>query len=398
MPESPAVPIRADAPRVLIVGAGLGGLSAAVALMRRGFRVRVYEQTPELKELGAGLTLATTAMRVFDDLGLWPAMRDISTHGSTVAFVHYQTGELLHGAPDFQWSRKPESPEQAAHAYRAAAHSVLVEAVRALDPKALVLNRRLTGVAQTAFGVRASFAQGPDAEGDILVGADGIQSAVHRLVFGENPATFTGVMAIRCLIPRDARIEPFLSGGRAVNFVGPGRGFHRYGIEDGRMLNCVALATTDGWREEGWTHPCPILEFLDLYGDFHPDVTGLIEHAPPDRTFKWALRAREPIPTWSQGRVVLLGDAAHPMLPYLGQGATAAIEDALVLARSLQAHADPAQAFAAYEADRLPRTTEQMCMSQRQGEALNQGPERYAQSRPDQAALSRYDAGRAPVS
>ena len=389
---------RAGSPRVLIIGAGLGGLTTAIALLQRGFHVRVYEQAPELKEMGAGLTLATTAMRVFHELGLWPQMAAIATRGVSVAFVHYATGELLHGEFDPEWSRHPDNPEQSAHAHRAAAHTVLVNAVRALDPDALVLDHRLTRVEQGAGEVRAVFDNGVVAVGDILIGADGVQSAVYRSVFErDNPATFTGVMAIRCLMPRNEAIAPYLTAGRAVNFVGHGRGFHRYGIDDGRVLNCVALAKTDAWTEEGWAHPCSRDEFMALYQDFHPDVRGLIAHAPADSTFKWALRSRAPLPNWSRGRVTLLGDAAHPMLPYLGQGATAAIEDALVLARALEAHSDHAVAFAAYEADRLPRATEQMRLSEKQGEALNSGPDRYKIDRPDQALLSRYDARRAEV-
>jgi salicylate hydroxylase len=384
--------------RILIAGGGLGGLTAAIALLQRGFKVAVYEQAPELKELGAGLTLAATAMRVFESVGLWPRIREIATHGQGLAFVHYRTGELLQGQFDLEWSRKPESPEQAAHAHRADVHALLVETVQALDPHALRLNKQLVSVEQDGAGVRARFADGETAQGDLLIGADGVRSAVYRSAFRtDNPATFTGVMAIRCLMPRDATVEPYLSRGRAVNYVGPGRNFHRYGVRDGTVLNCVALATTDAWREEGWTNPCSREAFMALYEDFHPDVRGLIAHAPEPGTFKWALYAREPLPTWTSGRVTLLGDAAHPMLPYLGQGATAAIEDALVLARALEAQDRLEDGLARYEADRLPRTGEQMRMSIEQGVALNQGPERYAATSPDQAQLSRYDPRRVGV-
>ena len=383
---------------VLIAGGGLGGLTAAIALLQRGFKVSVYEQAPELRELGAGLTLAATAMRVFESLGLWPRIREIATHGASVAFVHYQTGELLHGDFDLAWSRKPESPEQGAHAHRADVHALLVETVRALDPNALRLDKRLVGLEQDGGGVRARFADGEVAQGDLLIGADGVRSSVYRAAFRtDNPATFTGVMAIRCLMPRDAAVLPYLSAGRAVNYVGPGRNFHRYGVRDGAVLNCVALAVTDAWREEGWTNPCSREAFLALYQDFHPNVRGLIAHAPEPGTFKWALYAREPLSSWTSGRVTLLGDAAHPMLPYLGQGATAAIEDALVLARALEAQDGLDDALARYEADRLARTGEQMRMSAQQGVSLNQGPERYKATRPDQAQLSRYDPRRVEV-
>jgi salicylate hydroxylase len=384
--------------KVLIIGGGIGGLTAAIALIRRGFRVRVYEQAATLREVGAGLTLHRTAMRVFDDIGVWSQIREVATHGLNVAFVHYQTAELLHGAHDWTWSRKPESPEDGAHAHRAAVHTILVETVRSLDPDALTLSRRLTGVEQDASGVRALFEDGTTAEGDVLIGADGVRSSVYRSVFRiDNPATFTGVMAIRCMMPRTPELEPFLSGGRAVNYIGPRRSFIRYGIEDGRVLNCVALAQTDAWREEGWANACSPEEFLALYDDFHPDAQAVIARAPRDATFKWALYARPPLETWRKGRVTLLGDAAHPMLPYLGQGATAAIEDALVLARALQHNDDLDAALAAYEAERLPRASEQMRLSNQQGEAMNGGPERYNSRRPDQQALSGYDARRAPV-
>jgi salicylate hydroxylase len=294
--------------------------------------------------------------------------------------------------------QKPESPEIAGHAHRASVHAILADEVLALDPDAIVLGHHVRDVVSDDRSVRATFANGDMAEGDILVGADGVRSATFRAVFGhDNPAKFTGVIAIRCLIPRDSRIEPFLTGGRAMKFVGPMRGFNRYGVKGGTLVNCVALARTDSWREEGWSNPCSRAEFLELYGDFHRDVTGLIENAPEGEIFKWALHAREPLLTWSRGRVTLLGDAAHPLLPYLGQGATAAIEDGLVLARALEAHDDYQDAFRHYERGRLERTTTQMRTSQQQGAALDRGPDEYNQHRPSQGALSAYDPRLAPV-
>ncbi len=376
---------------VLIIGGGIGGLTAAIALQQRGFKVRVHEQAPFLGELGAGLTLPPTSMRVFDELGIWDQIRDVSVN-SPMAFVHYQTLELLHGAHDDNWTRKPSSPEQGGHAHRASVHLILADTVRKLDPDAIILNHCLHSIEQDGDAVRATFTNGDTAEGDLLIGADGVRSVAFRSVFGnDNPARFTGVIAVRCLIPRDDRIEPYLSGGRAMKFVGPRRGFNRYGIKGGTLLNCVALARTDAWREEGWSHPCSREEFLALYSDFHRDVTGLIENAPDGQIFKWALYSREPLETWTKGRVTMLGDAAHPMLPYLGQGATAAIEDGLVLGRALAAYDDYEDAFKSYETVRRARTAEQMRTSQQQGEALNRGPDEYNRFRPEQSVLSTYD-------
>lgn len=385
--------------RIVIIGAGVGGLTLAIALLQRGFSVRVHEQAAVLGELGAGLTLPATAMRVFDALGMWPKVRRICSRIGDMAFLHYRTLELLHGAYDSDWTRLPETPEDAGHTYRAALHALLVDEVRTLDPAALVLGHRLVDVVQTDRKVTATFANGDTAEGELLVAADGVRSAGYRAIFGgDNPAVFTGCIAIRCLIPRNDRVERFLSAGRAAKYVGPRRGFNRYGIRGGATINCVALARTDDWREEGWTHPCSRAEFLELYGDFHEDVTGLIRMAPEQDLFKWALYARPPLSSWTVGRATLLGDAAHPMLPYLGQGATAAIEDALVLARALDAHPDHVAAFSSYEAERRHRTEEQMRASEAQGEALNQDdPYRYATLRPSQDALRHYDPATVPV-
>jgi salicylate hydroxylase len=383
---------------VLIMGAGLGGLTAALALMQRGFKVRVYEQAEILIETGAGLTLPSTSMRVFDALGVWKRVRDVSADAARMAFLHYQTLELLHGTYNYAWTQKPNSPDQAGHAHRAAIHGILAEEVWRRDPGALILGRRVQHVAQDENAVRATFENGETAEGDILIGADGLRSATFRSVFGaDNPARFTGVIAIRCMIPRDKRIEPYLADGRAVKYVGVKRGFVRYGLNNGTLVNCVGLARTDSWREEGWMHPCSREDFLELYADFHRDVRGLIGHAPQGRIFKWALYAREPLSSWTKDRVTMLGDAAHPMLPYLGQGATAAIEDALVLARALETHDDYSDAFKSYESERLTRTTAQMRASERQGEALNRGPGEYNQIRPSQTLLSGYDPRTVPV-
>jgi salicylate hydroxylase len=199
------------------------------------------------------------------------------------------------------------------------------------------------------------------------------------------------------MIPRE-NVEPYLSGGRSMKFVGPHRGFSRYGIRRGTLINCVALAKADAWRQEGWSHPCSRDELLELYQGFHRDVIGLIENAPENNIFKWALYDREPLTNWTVGRATLLGDAAHPMLPYLAQGATAAIEDALVLARALEAHDDHASAFAVYQANRIPRTTTQMRSSRDQAAALDQAdPYRYAARRSDPAAMNVYDPVTVPV-
>jgi salicylate hydroxylase len=383
---------------IAIVGAGIGGLTLAIALVQRGFRVSVHDQSPALVELGAGLTVPPTSMRVFNALGIWEKVRDITVRSTGMTYVHYQSGQILHGVPDQEWTRKPDSVDQGGQTHRAELHALLVEELNRREPHAVLLGRRLTSLEQDAYGVFVRFENGASVEADLLVSCDGIHSSGLPLILGTaNPATFTGVIAIRCLVPRD-RVEKYVARARSMKYVGPGRGFSRYGVQQGRLINCIALAKTDRWREEGWSHRCTRRELLDLYADFHPEVLGLIEHAPADDIFKWALYDRDPLATWTNGRATLLGDAAHPMLPYLAQGATAAIEDALTLARALETYSDYAEAFRRYERIRLPRTTEQMLASRAQGVALNQSdPYAYTDRREDPNRLFAYDPVSVPL-
>jgi salicylate hydroxylase len=377
---------------VIIVGAGIGGLTLAIALLQRGFAVSVHEQSPVLGELGAGLTVPPTSMRVFNALGIWDKVREITVRSTGMTFVHYQTAEILHGTPDHEWTRKPTSVDHGGQTHRAMLHTLLVDEVTALAPDAIVLGHRLKSLDQDDSGVRVGFDNGDVVDGDLLVSCDGLRSVGYRLILGaDNPAKFTGIVAIRCMVPRD-RAEPFITGGRSMKYVGPAIGFSRYGVRQGSLINCIALAQTGSWREEGWTFPCSKDEFRDLYRDFHPDVRGLIDNAPDGAIFKWALFDRDPVTVWSSGRATLLGDAVHPMLPFLGQGATAAIEDALVLARALESYDDHETAFRQYEQVRRPRTTTQMRQSRVQADALSQpNPYDYTALRAVPEQLFAYD-------
>jgi salicylate hydroxylase len=366
-----------DPGSIAIIGAGLGGLAAALALMWDGWRVRVYEQAPALGEVGAGITVSPGAGRVLEALGVGPQVLAASLPIPDIAFVHYRTGALLagrfnSGAPLDQGFDGPR------HIHRADLHAILLAAVRAFDPEAVLCGKTLVDLTQSASGVEARFADGSRAEADLLIGADGARSGVRACILDDSPPQFAGQIAFRCLVPRE-QAQPFMAGGNAVVSIGGSRVFNRYLIRRGALVNVIGIAKSERWSEEGWNIRATVDEFRHAFEGFHGDVTGLIEQAPPDHLVEWGLFVRPPIAQWSVGRVILLGDAAHPILPFLGLGAALAIEDGVVLARALKATSDHAAAFAAFQAVRAPRVETVRLRTIEQGEII-QADEPHAQS------------------
>jgi salicylate hydroxylase len=383
---------------VCVIGAGLGGLTAALALLRDGRSVRVFEQAPVLGEVGAGITLSPGAGRGLASLGVGPELLAASTPIPDIAFVHYATGKLLTGRLQ---SRPPADLGFASprHIHRADLHAILLAGVRAIDPNAVVAARRLVRVVSDADGVKAGFSVGSEFAAGLLIGADGTRSTVRRLLFDDSPPRFASQIAFRCLIPRDVA-APHLSAGGAAVYVGPSRIFNRYLIRRGALLNVIGIAKCDLWRDEGWNTTAASGEFLDIFADFHVDVRGLIALAPPASLIKWGLFIRPPLDVWSRGRVALIGDAAHPILPFLGLGAALAIEDGVVVARALAQAPSPHEAFAAFQRARWDRVEAVRQASIRQGDILQTGePDRpaLAASPSQNAALFDYDPCTVPL-
>jgi salicylate hydroxylase len=365
--------------RIIIIGAGLGGLTAAIALRQAGYVVEVHEAAPRLGEVGAGLTLSRGAQHVFRKLGIQDQVAGIATPSTNFPFLHYRTGRVLtgklnngEGLPD------DGTADVSRQCHRADLHAILVRSFEG----PLHLDHALVGLDHSGRTVRARFANGDHVEGDALIGADGVRSATRTLLWGNEAPRFTGQIAYRFLVKR-ARAAPFLEHGRGAVYLGPSRTFNRYTLRSGELLNCVGLAATDGWAEEGWSTPATREEVLSTFDGWHPSVTGLIGEA--QHLIKWGIFDRQPLPRWSSGRVTLLGDAAHAMLPFLGLGAAMAIEDAMVLARAFAAEGHAERAFARYEAARLPRTSLVHAKSVQQGHLV--------QARDPDA----YDGGEAPA-
>jgi salicylate hydroxylase len=352
--------------RVAIVGAGIGGLTLGLLLKTAGYPVQIFEQAHVLGEVGAGLTLSKGAQATLGEAGVLEDVKRAALISAAIPFLHYKTAARLAGDYDrSDGAAQPDAPV-GRQIHRADLHSILAAKFATIGGE-LFLGHRLIGIEEG--GARLRFEGRDDAVADLLVGADGLRSAVRSLLLEPSAPIFTNQVAWRFLIPTSEAL-PYMSAGRAAVYFGPGKVINRYTLRKGEVLNCVALARTEGWFEEGWSVQGDPAEMLQLYDGWHEDVVGLMRLATPQTLRRWGLYHRDPLPFWRTGRATLLGDAAHPMLPFLGLGAAMAIEDAMVLTRALAQETDLEAALELYEAARKPRTAEVYRQSIRQGELL----------------------------
>ena len=384
---------------VLIAGAGIGGLTTALALQRAGIAVSIYEQAPVLSEVGAGLTLASNASRILMHLGLGAVLGDLAVIPARGAVKHHRTGRTLVDIP-----RGTTQVERFGAPYcqihRNDLHQALVAAVRSMAPDCLHLGHTLEDFGQDVHGVTAVFGNGQSARGDLLVGCDGIRSTVRARLFGTEDPRFTGYVAWRGVVPME-RLSAALVVPDSAVWIGPGHFLTRYKIRRGELLNYVAIARTNGWVEEGWTVSSTVEALLAEFRDFEPTARSILMATPPDQCFKWGIFDRDPLPVWSTGRVTLLGDAAHPTTPFLGQGAAIALEDGMVLARAIVAAASVPEALARYEKARVERANGVLVASRENGQNLTTtDPDRYDEKthrNEESLDLAGYDAVTVPV-
>jgi salicylate hydroxylase len=337
--------------KVAVIGGGIGGLSAALQLLQAGIDVHVYEQAGQIGEIGAGIQISPNASRLLLRLGLKSAMDSVGIRPRAVHQRRWDDGRTLQFAP--------LGPEIEAsfgapyyHFHRGDLARLLADA---LPPERLHVGHRLIGLDQKRERVTARFENGAAADADVLVGADGIHSRVRGLVFGPEKPRFTGCVAWRGLVPAE-RIAHLDIDVVSHNWMGPGGHVVHYWVSSGRMMNVVCVVERGDWTRESWTDKGAVEDVLARYEGWHPTVRGLIGAFP--ETFIWALHDRAELPRWSDGRVTLLGDACHPMLPMMAQGAAQAIEDGAALAALLKTEpGDIAGALLRYEALRKPRAT-----------------------------------------
>lgn len=342
--------------KVLIAGGGIGGLTAAACLLEAGIDVEVYEQAPQLGEIGAGIQISANAGRVLHALGLGPALADVAARPEFYRFRLYDTGEVLQEIPlGAQYVARHGVPYYTLH--RADLLRLIAERVQALKADAVQLDATAAGFSEDEHGAELRLADGSRVSGGAVVGADGIKSVIRPQIVGSTPILYTGDAAWRVTVPAEA-LAPELRPDTVDIWVGPARHAVVYPLRQGTLINFVGAVEDPDWREDSWMTQRPWEEMRSDFSDWNREIIAILDAADRSRCYKWALNNRAPVSNWSTPRATLIGDAAHPTLPYMAQGAAMAIEDAAVLARALDAAPDLPAAFALYQNNRIPRTTQ----------------------------------------
>ncbi|MDI6029138.1 FAD-dependent monooxygenase [Corticibacterium sp. UT-5YL-CI-8] len=346
--------------KVGIIGGGIGGVALSASLGAQDIEAHIFERAPAFGEVGAGIQMTPNAVKILTALGTFDALQKVSFLPQNIIGRDWKTARVmwrtplaqdcprLYGAPFF-------------HVHRADLHRILLEQV---DLSRTQLGVQCTGVRQDGATAIATFSNGMEFEADVIVGADGIHSTVRNALFGEEPPRFTGNMCWRAVVPFDAPPYDFVSPDSSF-WLGPKGHVVTYYVSAGKAVNIVAVLESKDWVAESWNVASSRDELLAGFSGWHENLQKLFSRASD--VYKWGLFDRDPMPSWTVGRVTLLGDAAHPMLPFLSQGAAMAIEDSFVLAGSLAEASSPVEALRRYESLRRPRTTRVQLESRERG-------------------------------
>jgi salicylate hydroxylase len=338
--------------KALIAGGGIGGLTTALCLINAGIEVELLEQAAAFAEVGAGLQISPNGMHVLKALDLDTTLASCAFEPERIEMRLGQSGRQIFTVPlkDVAVARYG-APYL--HLHRADLLEVLVRALIARAPQSMRMSAKVTDYRLDGTGVVARLANGSEVAGDILIGADGIHSAVRAQMLGPDAPRFTGNVAWRLVVPADGLRD--LVPPSACIWAGPGRHAVTYYLRRGELVNFVGVVEQTSWQQESWTAEGDKTELAADFAGWHDTLQQIIARA--GACHRRALFDRAPLDRWSDGPVTLLGDACHPMLPFLAQGAVMAIEDAWVLSRCLAAQPqDPALALQRYASLRQPRT------------------------------------------
>ncbi|MDB5569469.1 MAG: hypothetical protein JWN93_652 [Hyphomicrobiales bacterium] len=362
--------------KVIVIGGGIGGLTAAGALIQHGFDVEVYERAPAMGEVGAGLQLGPNALKVARALGLLDELRKTAAEPLNIVSVRYDTAELNYREPLRSISQERYgAPYFTAH--RADLHALLA---RLVPENRIHLQAECTGFEATPGGVVVRFADGSQREADVVIGADGIHSVVRRQIFGADKPRFTNQICWRAMVPIDLWPKRIGPGGSVaierdeyVAWLGPTGHVICYPIRGGEMMNIFAGRVWEEWVDESWSVPSSAQEMLSAYAGWNEALLNVF--AQVGQSFKWGIYDRDPLPKWTHGAVTLLGDAAHPMMPTLAQGAAISMEDGYAVARHLASRpGDPLAALEAYDQERRPRASRVQLQARQQFENNRKSP------------------------
>lgn len=385
-------------PTISIIGAGIGGLTLALGLAKRGFPVQVFEQAPAIGEVGAGLSISPNASKGLRYLGLGEFLENAANEPLMQWTLHGETDEELLVIDRHNCRQEYGAAYYQLH--RADLHGELLARCHAIDSDMLQVNMRLTGIRQNDDSVTASFDDGSEIVSDVLIGADGVRSTVRDVLFGASDIRFTGQAAWRGLMP-SSKLPAWATERASYNWIGPGRTLVSYPIRGTDLVNFVAFARTEEWIAESWSTPAEPGEIHAAFSDWCDRVQTILAALDTRQSFRWGLFTREPLSTLVNGRVALIGDSAHPMLPFFGQGASSAIEDGVVLSRCLDAESDPIAGLHLYDEVRLERVAHLQSESN-QGASRLQGLDPYVlRDQParneDSLGIFRYDPVAVPL-
>jgi salicylate hydroxylase len=334
--------------KVAIVGGGLAGLAAAHALQTFGMKAEVFETAPALGEIGAAVNVSPQAVKALQAIGVGDQVAAVGNTSPGIYTRNMQTGEFLELNDRHKAAARYGAPYYTFH------RADLLDALASgLDHGAIHLDHRLTGIAERSDRIGLAFANGTEVEAEIVIGADGVRSVIRQALYGDDNPTYTGQMVWRALLNGGDVPAEVLEPTGHIQWVGPGCHLLAYYIRGRKLVNIVTQEDTDKWVEEGWSTRGDPDEMRLSFPNPEPRLETLLSVVTT--CSKWGLFTRPLTQNWGRGRIQLIGDAAHAMLPNAGQGACQAFEDAYILARWLEASRDPVEAFGNFRRIRIPR-------------------------------------------